>query len=125
VTTLAKAMHTNNSLTKLDISAQSVRGLGSDGVHAITQMLEANSSLLQLDLRQNWLRMEGGLAIAKALGKNSTLVSVMLGGNAIEDHGGFGGERNEDPTGAVGAHKLQHDPRINFSASGGGISGSR
>ncbi|XP_043074549.1 dynein regulatory complex subunit 5 [Puntigrus tetrazona] len=55
------------------------------GAQALAHALSRNTSLVSLNLRLNRVGDEGGQALAQALVKNGTLVSLHLGGNNLSE----------------------------------------
>ncbi|XP_021268556.1 leucine-rich repeat-containing protein 74B isoform X4 [Numida meleagris] len=67
------------------------RGLGTRGAKALALSLMANTSVVSLDLADNWLLGEGAAAIAEMLkengyiSENTTVVALQLSGNEFDD----------------------------------------
>eukprot|EP01028_Stygiella_incarcerata_P009153 TRINITY_DN4279_c0_g1_i11.p1 TRINITY_DN4279_c0_g1~~TRINITY_DN4279_c0_g1_i11.p1 ORF type:complete len:506 (-),score=82.38 TRINITY_DN4279_c0_g1_i11:684-2123(-) len=73
---IAKGLEVNTSLKKLDIEECGIRIIGAI---KIGQMLEANSSLLSLDLsRNNSIGDEGATRISEGLKKNHSLLNLQM-----------------------------------------------
>ncbi|CAK6962733.1 dynein regulatory complex subunit 5 [Scomber scombrus] len=75
--------------SKLEILNMCDNDIRDHGAKAIAQALSKNSTLLSLNLRLNQLRDEGGQAICKALLNNSTLLDLHLGGNQVMEPTAF------------------------------------
>ena len=58
-----------------------------DQARAIATALALNNTLTSIDLGDNDIGDQGGIAIAKALEENSTLISINLSHNEIGDEG--------------------------------------
>ncbi|XP_039982013.1 dynein regulatory complex subunit 5 isoform X2 [Xiphias gladius] len=69
--------------SKLEILNMCDNDIREPGAKAIAHALSKNSTLLSLNLRLNRLRDEGGQAICKALLNNNTLCHLHLGGNEV------------------------------------------
>lgn len=63
------------------------RGMGSKGAMAISEALRVNTSIRSLNLSDNWLEDAGATHIARVLPANRTLVSLHLGDNRIGHEG--------------------------------------
>eukprot|EP00670_Eutreptiella_braarudii_P023279 CAMPEP_0174345954 /NCGR_PEP_ID=MMETSP0811_2-20130205/1491_1 /TAXON_ID=73025 ORGANISM="Eutreptiella gymnastica-like, Strain CCMP1594" /NCGR_SAMPLE_ID=MMETSP0811_2 /ASSEMBLY_ACC=CAM_ASM_000667 /LENGTH=86 /DNA_ID=CAMNT_0015470039 /DNA_START=26 /DNA_END=283 /DNA_ORIENTATION=+ len=63
-------------------------GLGSEGGIAVAEALKTNTSLRSLDLESNGLGSEGGIAVAAALKTNTSLSSLNLWDNDLGSEGG-------------------------------------
>ncbi|XP_047448583.1 leucine-rich repeat-containing protein 74B isoform X2 [Mugil cephalus] len=74
--------HINNS--QLDMMH---RGLGPQGTKALAVPLVTNTSILRLDLRDNWMEEMGGAAIAEMLKENCYITDVDLSDNNLGDYG--------------------------------------
>lgn len=83
---IARALHTNKSLTQLTMLRC---GIGPGGGKPLGEALETNTTLVRLDLTQNDLGVEGGAAMGRALEQNTTLKTLNMRFNRI----GFGLER--------------------------------
>ena len=70
------------TLLTLNLSGYGVR-FGDHGAEAIAEALRKNSTLVTLDLRSNEIGLAGAQVIADALRKNSTLLTLYLGFNDI------------------------------------------
>eukprot|EP00941_MAST-03F_sp_MAST-3F-sp1_P004220 g4220.t1 len=81
---LMSGMERNQSITHLDISDNSL--LGTSGKF-IAKMLCINHVLTSLSLRKTQLYCEGVSSISEALAINSTLLKLDLGDNFIEERG--------------------------------------
>jgi hypothetical protein len=64
-------------------------GLGSEGGIAVAEALKTNTSLRSLDLESNGLGSEGGIAVAAALKTNTSLSSLNLWDNDLGSEGGI------------------------------------
>jgi len=86
---LAQALHTNCVLTHLDLSCSI---LGDEIAVALSEALEINNTLILLNLTgkleaERPIGPSGASALARALTKNSTLKTLVLGMNSIKDLG--------------------------------------
>uniref|UniRef100_A0A672IG31 Leucine rich repeat containing 74B n=1 Tax=Salarias fasciatus TaxID=181472 RepID=A0A672IG31_SALFA len=63
------------------------RGLGPQGTKALAVPLVTNTSVLRLNLRDNWMEGMGGAAIAKMLKENCYITEVDLSDNNLGDDG--------------------------------------
>uniref|UniRef100_A0A674IA20 NLR family CARD domain containing 3 n=1 Tax=Terrapene triunguis TaxID=2587831 RepID=A0A674IA20_9SAUR len=81
---LAQALHSNTSLTSLDLRGNSI---GVAGAKAMANALKVNRSLRVLNLQENSLGMDGAICIATALTGNHGLTYVNLQGNRIGQSG--------------------------------------
>jgi len=83
-TPFANALRVNGTLTRLKLRRNR---LDCAGVVELAQALRTGSaakSLLELDVQQNYVKAEGGAALAMMLRENSTLEVVYAGGNPFE-----------------------------------------
>ncbi|XP_060948012.1 dynein regulatory complex subunit 5 [Limanda limanda] len=69
--------------SKLEVLSMCDNDITDSGGKAIAQALSKNSTLVSLNLRLNRLRDEGGQAIAEALMNNNTLRHLHLGANEV------------------------------------------
>lgn len=72
--------------SKLEILNMCDNDIRGPGAKAIAHALSKNSTLLSLNLRLNRVRDEGGQAVCKALQNNNTLLHLHLGGNEVTEH---------------------------------------
>ena len=81
---LAKVLMVNPRITHLNLTADpyGTRIKGAGGI-ALAKALEVNDTLVELNLCNNYLKAKGGIALAKALGVNRGLVSLNLNANII------------------------------------------
>uniref|UniRef100_A0A3P8SRZ3 Leucine rich repeat containing 74B n=1 Tax=Amphiprion percula TaxID=161767 RepID=A0A3P8SRZ3_AMPPE len=63
------------------------RGLGPQGTKALAVPLVTNTSILRLNLRDNWMEGMGGAAIAEMLKENCYITEVNLSDNHLGDYG--------------------------------------
>ncbi|TMS03761.1 Protein NipSnap-like protein 1 [Larimichthys crocea] len=63
------------------------RGLGPQGTKALAVPLVTNTSILRLNLRDNWMEEMGGAAIAEMLKENCYITEVDLSDNKLGDYG--------------------------------------
>ncbi|XP_067426454.1 leucine-rich repeat-containing protein 74B [Thunnus thynnus] len=63
------------------------RGLGPQGTKALAVPLVTNTSILRLNLRDNWMEGMGGAAIAEMLKENCYITEVDLSDNRLGDYG--------------------------------------
>ncbi|KAL3975425.1 threonine 3-dehydrogenase [Sarotherodon galilaeus] len=63
------------------------RGLGPQGTKALAVPLVTNTSILRLNLRDNWMEGMGGAAIAEMLKENCYITEVDLSNNNLEVYG--------------------------------------
>ncbi|KAF1389521.1 hypothetical protein PFLUV_G00074270 [Perca fluviatilis] len=63
------------------------RGLGPQGTKALAVPLVTNTSILRLNLRDNWMEGMGGAAIAEMLKENCYITEVDLSDNNLGDYG--------------------------------------
>ncbi|XP_076587058.1 uncharacterized protein LOC143320905 isoform X3 [Chaetodon auriga] len=63
------------------------RGLGPQGTKALAVPLVTNTSILRLNLRDNWMEGRGGAAIAEMLKENCYITEVDLSDNNLGDDG--------------------------------------
>ncbi|CAJ1069492.1 leucine-rich repeat-containing protein 74B [Xyrichtys novacula] len=63
------------------------RGLGPQGAKALAVPLATNTSILRLNLRDNWMEGMGGAAIAGMLKENCYITEVDLSDNNLGDYG--------------------------------------
>ncbi|XP_068167767.1 leucine-rich repeat-containing protein 74B [Antennarius striatus] len=63
------------------------RGLGPQGTKALAVPLVTNTSIVKLNLRDNWMEGTGGAAIAKMLKENCFITEVDLSNNNLGDNG--------------------------------------
>ncbi|XP_034026778.1 leucine-rich repeat-containing protein 74B isoform X2 [Thalassophryne amazonica] len=61
--------------------------LGPQGTKALAVSLVTNTSILRLNLRDNWMEGMGGAAIAEMLKENCYITEVDLSDNMLEDYG--------------------------------------
>jgi len=83
-TPFANALRVNSTLTRLKLRRNR---LDCAGVAELAQALRTGSaakSLLELDVQQNYVKAEGGAALAMMLRENTTLEVVYAGGNSFE-----------------------------------------
>ena len=68
---ISEALKTNSTLTELGLESfsDSTNKIGPAGAQALADMLQVNSPLTTLNLRDNSLGVEGGKAIAEVLPK--------------------------------------------------------
>jgi Ran GTPase-activating protein (RanGAP) involved in mRNA processing and transport len=74
---LAASLKVNTALTSLDLSRCGIRLSATDS-QALKESLAANSSLLSLNLSENYINTQGAQALAEALMINSTLTHLDL-----------------------------------------------
>ncbi|KAF9904158.1 hypothetical protein EC991_002993 [Linnemannia zychae] len=82
-TALAEVLKTNNTLTTLDLSYNSI---GPNGAQALAEALKINT-LTTLDLQSNSIGDNGTQALAEALKTNNTLTTLDLYNNEIGPYG--------------------------------------
>ncbi|XP_026198414.1 leucine-rich repeat-containing protein 74B isoform X2 [Anabas testudineus] len=63
------------------------RGLGPQGTKALAVPLVTNTSILRLNLRDNWMEGMGGAAIAEMLKENCYITEMDLSDNNLGDYG--------------------------------------
>ncbi|XP_031704929.1 leucine-rich repeat-containing protein 74B isoform X2 [Anarrhichthys ocellatus] len=63
------------------------RGLGPQGTKALAVPLVTNTSILRLNLRDNWMEGMGGAAVAEMLKENCYITEVDLSNNNLGDYG--------------------------------------
>ncbi|XP_043924297.1 leucine-rich repeat-containing protein 74B isoform X2 [Protopterus annectens] len=63
------------------------RGLGPQDAKALSVALISNTTILKLNLRDNWLQGEGGAAVAEMLKENCFITDVDLSENKLEKKG--------------------------------------
>lgn len=78
---IANVMDTNNTITKLDLTNNSIESGGAD----IGRSLQINRTLAYLNLSENKLGMEAGKEIAEMLTYNGSLKILLLSGNDFGD----------------------------------------
>jgi hypothetical protein len=86
-----EALNVNNTLTFLSLEGNPMSfsdesdGRENDftGIEAVSDMLEANTSLTSLNLFNCTLLLEGGRALAKGIQKNSSLIVLDVGNNSV------------------------------------------
>ncbi|CAF3090785.1 unnamed protein product [Rotaria sp. Silwood2] len=61
--------------------------IGEEGAKSLSQLLEKNGTLLELNLCGNSIGDKGAQYLAQALEKNETLTKMDLGSNGISDEG--------------------------------------
>ncbi|XP_026174454.1 dynein regulatory complex subunit 5 isoform X2 [Mastacembelus armatus] len=79
----ARAIGKLLSMSKLEILNLCDNDIRDPGAKALAHALSKNSTLLSLNLRLNRVRDEGGQAIGKALMNNNTLLHLHLGANEV------------------------------------------
>eukprot|EP01079_Euglenida_sp_SAG-EU17-18_P010042 gene10042-266_t len=109
---VARKLKDNHTVTKIDLSRNSVgnegardlaqlllvnkrilslklahNNIGDDGATALAQALVTNSALTKIDLRGNTIRKVGAESFAKMLQVNTTILKVDLGGNYVSNDG--------------------------------------
>jgi len=80
---LARALHQNKTLTKLELQFNIIR---TTGARALATLLRRNTSLTELNLQANTIA-EGALAFASALRQNTSLKHLNIEENKINDEG--------------------------------------
>ena len=60
-------------------------GISSSGGVALGEMLAKNTSLKRIDLRWNNLGTSGGKALLEGLQRNGSMIELMLAGNKVTD----------------------------------------
>ncbi|XP_076434892.1 uncharacterized protein LOC143274835 [Babylonia areolata] len=60
-------------------------GLGATGMRAMTPVLMVNNTILSLDLTDNWLGYEGGLAVCDMLRENCFITDLNLSDNQLKN----------------------------------------
>ena len=80
VVSLFKALSVNSSLTRLDLSDNSI---GASGAASLSQALAVNSSLTNLKLNLNGICHPGAASLSQALAVNSSLTNLKLNLNGI------------------------------------------
>ncbi|KAM7367740.1 hypothetical protein PAMP_014020 [Pampus punctatissimus] len=113
----ARAISKLLSRSKLEILNMCDNDVRDSGAKAIAHALSKNSTLLSLNLRLNRLRDEGGQAIGTALLNNNTLLQLHLGGNEVTE-----------PTAIALSKALVHNntlKSINLSCNRLGVDGGK
>jgi Ran GTPase-activating protein (RanGAP) involved in mRNA processing and transport len=75
----------NNQLQNLSVAWNAMRG--SKVYQVASRVLRVNSTLQSLDLRHCGMNLESAFVLAKGLGCNSTLHTLVLDGNPIGQNG--------------------------------------
>ena len=81
---LARTLHHNSTLTKLNLSNNSISYAGAV---ALAQALHCNSTLTKLNLSNNSISYAGAVALAQALHHNSTLTALDMSNSSVSDAG--------------------------------------
>ncbi|KAI4820975.1 hypothetical protein KUCAC02_028929 [Chaenocephalus aceratus] len=84
------------------------RCLGPQGTKALAVPLVTNTSILRLNLRDNWMEGMGGAAIAEMLKENCYITEVDLSDNSLGDHG----------AGAIASMLKENSTLLNLNLSG-------
>ncbi|UJR12891.1 hypothetical protein I4U23_017065 [Adineta vaga] len=74
-----------NALKEIDLSNNQL-GYG-DGIQILAEFLQANTTLLKLNLSNNQIAFSGSKYLSNALEKNTTLTSLYLRSDNIDDRG--------------------------------------
>jgi len=96
IASLADALTLNSSLTKLDLSQNSLgvsyvngkRAASIEGILVVAQAVGSSRSLRELNVSYNSIGPQGGKAIGDAFGRNRRLTTLDIGGNLIGLKGG-------------------------------------
>jgi hypothetical protein len=75
---LAEVLKTNTTLTKLNLSKNSI---GNQGASAFAEALKTNTTLTTLDFSWNYIDIKGAKKLVEAMKINSTLTTLYLKGN--------------------------------------------
>jgi Ran GTPase-activating protein (RanGAP) involved in mRNA processing and transport len=86
---LAAALATNTSLTRVDLCSCQVRDAGATALAAV---LESHASITDINLCNNRIRAAGAFSLATALKNNTTLTAIALGTHPF----GLDWEHNKD-----------------------------
>ena len=121
--TVARELKVNTTLTKLNISYNSI---GVEGAKEIRDALSVNESLTSIDLERNYIDTEGAREIGEMLIVNSSLQSLQLGKNALGAMGaieigkGLKGNKNltnldlsDNCIGTLGAKEIGESLKLN------------
>ncbi|KAM8885100.1 LOW QUALITY PROTEIN: uncharacterized protein lrrc74b [Spinachia spinachia] len=90
------------------------RGLGPQGTKALAVPLVTNTSILRLNLRDNWMEGTGGAAIAEMLKENRNITEADLSDNHLGDGGAT----------AVAGMLMENGALISLHLSGNHLSGN-
>ncbi|XP_010903909.2 leucine-rich repeat-containing protein 74A isoform X3 [Esox lucius] len=86
-------------------------GLGPQGTKALAVPLVTNTSLLKLNLRDNWMEGMGGAAMAEMLKENCYITELDLGENRLGEHGAL----------ALSSMLLENTTLVSLNLSGNGL----
>lgn len=87
VQAIADLLRVSRSLESLSLEWNNV-GSSDSSVRVLASSLEANDTLVELDLRNNLIGPSGGVAIARALSRNHSLKHLDLRWNEVGNQGG-------------------------------------
>ena len=80
---LAKALEKNTALRQLDLSHNHKGKITNEGAIALAHMLRHNTALKEMDLAWNYIKVEGGTALADALRVNKVLEVMTIDHNPL------------------------------------------